>query len=139
MPFSFPEPGLLHLVIPETGWDPDDRAACMKALADSCAERPTGFFLESNLRKVSADGPNLMVSLFEQLQDRIVCLAVATESSLLQLTVIAFRAAAGLRGLRFPIHLSDDAAAMRALVTKALREREGGAPDGPGPTGAHPS
>jgi hypothetical protein len=126
MPFSSPEPGVIHLVIPETGWEPDDRAAFIKALVRSCAEGPTGLFLESNTRKVSPEGPNLMLALFEQLQERIVCLGVATDSSLLQMTLVAFRAAAGLRGLRFPIHVSDDAVAMGARVANEVRARRQG-------------
>lgn len=123
MPISSPQPGLLHLTIPEAGWDPIDRAGFIKALAHSCAEGPTAIVLESNTRRVSPEGPNLMLALFEQLQDRIVCLAVATESSLLHMTLVAFRAAAGLRGIRFPIHASDNAEAMLTLAARELEAR----------------
>jgi hypothetical protein len=103
-------------VIPETGWDPDDRSAFMQALTRSCAEGPAGLLLESNTKRVSPEGPNLMLALFEQLQDRIVCMGVSTTSSLLQLTLVAFRAAAGLRGIRFRIEAADQPLHLREWV-----------------------
>jgi hypothetical protein len=132
VPFSFPEPGVLHLVIPETGWDPDDRSAFMQALTRSCAEGPTGLLLESNTKRVSPEGPNLMLALFEQLQDRIVCMGVSTTSSLLQLTLVAFRAAAGLRGIRFPIEAADQPLQLREWVmTQTRAKRAEAAPAAP--------
>lgn len=123
MPFSHPEPGVIHLVIPEHGWDPDDRSAFMEALTRSCGEGPTGVLLESNTKRVSPEGPNLMLALFEALEERIVCLAVATDSTLLQLTLVSFRTAAKLRGIHFPIHASDDVRGLAEVVRAQVRER----------------
>ena len=78
--------------------------------------QPAGLLLESNTKRVSPEGPNLMLALFEQLQDRIVCMGVSTTSSLLQLTLVAFRAAAGLRGIRFRIEAADQPLQLREWV-----------------------
>ncbi|MDX2012928.1 MAG: hypothetical protein SFW67_22225 [Myxococcaceae bacterium] len=75
-----------------------------------------------------------MLALFEQLQDRIVCLAVATESALLQMTLVAFHAAAGLRGIRFPIRASDDVEALRTLAARALETKRATAAQAPAST-----
>lgn len=125
MPFEFLEPGVVRLTIPDTGWDRSDRRAFALALTRSCASGPTGLLLESNTRSVSEDGPNHMLALLDQLRESISCVGVITSSGVLELTVMALRAALGVRGVHLPIVSSPDRdVVLRAVLehTRARRE-----------------
>lgn len=125
MPFEFLEPGVVRLTIPDTGWDPSERRAFALAFTRSCASGPTGLILESNTRAVTEDGPNHMLELFDQLRESITCVGVITSSGILGLTVIAIRAAMGVRGIHFPLVSSADRdEIIRAVLehTRARRE-----------------
>lgn len=137
MSFEFLEPGVVLLTIPDTGWDRADRSAFALALTRSCANGPTGLILESNTRTVSEDGPNHMLDLFDQLRDAIACVGVVTTSGILGLTVIAMRAALGVRGIHFPLVSSADRdEVIRAVVEHTRARRESlSAPNGVQPRG----
>ncbi|MBM4781482.1 MAG: hypothetical protein GQE15_27715 [Archangiaceae bacterium] len=118
MPFEFLEPGVVRLTIPDTGWERSERAAFALAFTRSCASGPTGLILESNTRAVTEDGPNHMLDLFDQLRESITCVGVFTNSGILGLTVIAMRAAMGVRGIHSPLVSSAD----RGEVPRAVLE-----------------
>lgn len=123
MPFEFLEPGVVRLTIPETGWELSDRKSFALAFTRSCANGPTGLILESNTRVVTEDGPNHMLELFDQLRDSITCVGVITTSGILGLTVIALRAALGVRGIHFPLVSSADRDEVLRAVLEHTRAR----------------
>ncbi len=123
MPFEFLEPGVVRLTIPETGWELSDRKGFALAFTRSCANGPTGLILESNTRVVTEDGPNHMLELFDQLRESITCVGVITTSGILGLTVIALRAALGVRGIHFPIVSSADRDEILRAVLEYTRAR----------------
>ena len=125
VPFEFLEPGVVKLTIPDTGWNPSDRREFALALTRSCASGPTGLILESNTRTVSENGPNHMLDLLDQLRESITCVGVITSSGILELTVMALRAALGVRGIHLPIVSSPERdVVLRAVFdhTRARRE-----------------
>lgn len=123
MPFEFLEPGVVRLTIPETGWERSDRSAFALAFTRSCANGPTGLILESNTRVVTQDGPNHMLDLFDQLRDSITCVGVITTSGILGMTVIALRAALGIRGIHVPLVSSADRDEVLRAVLEHTRAR----------------
>lgn len=128
VPFEFLEPGVVRLTIPETGWERSDRSAFALAFTRSCANGPTGLILDSNTRVVTQDGPNHMLDLFDHLRESITCVGVITTSGILELTVIAIRAAMGVRGIHIPLVSSADRdEVIRAVLehTRARRQAPG--------------
>jgi hypothetical protein len=125
VPFEFLEPGVVKLTIPDTGWELSDRKAFALALTRSCASGPTGLILESNTRAVTEAGPNHMLDLLDQLRESITCIGVITSSGILELTVMALRAALGVRGIHLPIVSSPEGDVVLQAVldhTRARRE-----------------